>query len=395
MAAIAAPATGDRQQLERLQREIESGEKRERALSNEAARLGSEVASLQRRLVAVAADVQAHETQISELEAQFDELSTVERETRRDLDRRRGELSAMISALTRLSRQPAQAMMLSPASTGDTVRSSLVMRQVVPELNNRASILRDQLAALDELQAEIAEQRTAMDKAGAALKGKKQELDTLLAAKADARARTVQQRNAEGRRLATMVARARDLGQLLQQLQDEEARLQAGTGEQGQRTPGEGDPADSGETVTAALIPFTASRGRLPLPVRGRIMGRFGERDGSGTPVKGITIETRVGAAVVSPNDGKVVFAGPFRGYGELLIISVGEGYHILLAGLARADVSVGQWLLAGEPVGLMAETDGQTSGNSRPHLYIELRHQGEPINPLPWMTAGNRKVSG
>ena len=108
MAAVAAPASGDRQQLERLEREIKSGEKRERALSNEAARLGSEVASLQRRLVAVAADVQTHETRITDLESQLEELSTVERETRRDLDRRRGELSAMIGALTRLSQRPAQ-----------------------------------------------------------------------------------------------------------------------------------------------------------------------------------------------------------------------------------------------------------------------------------------------
>lgn len=387
-AGVAAPASNDRQQLERLQREIERGEKRERALFNEAARLSGEVASLQRRLVAVAAEVQTHETEVSELEAKLDELSAVERETRRDLDRRRDELSSMIGALTRLSRRPAQAMLLSPASTGDTVRSSLVMRQVVPALNDRASILRDQLVALKELRAEIAEQRAAMDDAGAALKDRKRELNTLLAAKADARRRTVQERESEGLRLATMVARANDLSQLLQQLQEEEAERQAGTEDRSQT------PAGS-ETLTATLVPFTASRGRLPLPVRGRIMGRFGEPDDSGAPVKGITVETRNGAAVVSPNDGKVVFAGPFRGYGELLIISVGEGYHILLAGLARADVSVGQWLLAGEPVGLMAETDEQTNSGSRPHLYIELRHQGEPINPLPWMTAGKRKVSG
>ena len=393
-AGIAAPASNDQQQLERLQREIESGEKRERALFNEAARLSGEVASLQRRLVAVAAEVQTHETQVSELEAKLDELSAVERETRRDLNRRRDELSSMIGALTRLSRRPAQAMLLSPASTGDTVRSSLVMRQVVPALNDRASILRDQLVALKELRAEIAEQRAAMDDAGAALKNKKRELNTLLAAKADARRRTVQERESEGRRLATMVARANDLSQLLQQLQEEEAKRQPGTEDRSQ-TPLGADTPEGSETLTATLVPFTASRGRLPLPVRGRIMGRFGEPDDSGTPVKGITVETRKGAAVVSPNDGKVVFAGPFRGYGELLIISVGEGYHILLAGLARADVSVGQWLLAGEPVGLMAETDEQTSSGTRPHLYIELRHQGEPINPLPWMTAGKRKVSG
>ncbi len=140
---------------------------------------------------------------------------------------------------------------------------------------------------------------------------------------------------------------------------------------------------------------FGLGQGRLPLPARGRVIGRFGELDDAGAAAKGISIETRYGAAVVSPNDGKVMFAGPFRGYGELLIIALGEGYHLLLAGLARTDVSVGQWLLAGEPVGLMAEHQGSTDSGGPPRLYVELRRKGEPVNPLQWMTADKRKVSG
>ena len=125
------------------------------------------------------------------------------------------------------------------------------------------------------------------------------------------------------------------------------------------------------------------------------MIGRFGWPDAAGTPAKGITIETRRGAAVISPNDGEVVFAGPFRGYGELLIIALGDGYHILLAGLTRTDVSVGQWLLAGEPVGIMADHQGGIEGGSPPQLYVELRRRGEPVNPLQWMTADKRKASG
>ena len=105
---------------------------------------------------------------------------------------------------------------------------------------------------------------------------------------------------------------------------------------------------------------------------------------------KGITIETRADAQVVTPYDGEVVFAGRFRGYGQLLIIQHGEGYHTLLAGFSRIDSVLGQWLLAGEPVGVMGR-----GSNGNPALYVELRRNGDAINPLPWLAASDRKVSG
>ena len=83
------------------------------------------------------------------------------------------------------------------------------------------------------------------------------------------------------------------------------------------------------------------------------------------------------------------MFAGPFRGYGQILIIAHGDGYHSLLAGLDRVDSSVGQWLVAGEPVGTMAE------GEDKPRLYLELRHDDQPINPLPWLATRVEKVNG
>ncbi len=92
---------------------------------------------------------------------------------------------------------------------------------------------------------------------------------------------------------------------------------------------------------------------------------------------------------MVAPYDGRVLFAGPFRGYGQILIIEHDDGYHSLLAGLDRLDVSVGQWLVTGEPVGTMPK------GEDKPRLYLELRHDGQPINPLPWLATSNEKVSG
>src|SRR4029079_3198048 len=100
---------------------------------------------------------------------------------------------------------------------------------------------------------------------------------------------------------------------------------------------------------------FAAARGLLPLPASGRITLRFGDNDGLGAKAQGISIATRPAAQVNSPSDGWVVYAGPFRSYGQLLIINAGGGYHVLLAGMERIDVQLGQFVLAGEPVAMMA----------------------------------------
>ena len=132
--------------------------------------------------------------------------------------------------------------------------------------------------------------------------------------------------------------------------------------------------------------------------MRGRLVKGFGD-EAAGLHERGITIAALPGAQVVAPYDGRVVFAGPFRGYGQLLIIAHGEGYHTLLAGMERIYATVGQWVLAGEPVGVMAAGDTRAAAVSdktatAPRLYVELRQGGEPVDPLPWLAAGLRKVS-
>jgi septal ring factor EnvC (AmiA/AmiB activator) len=93
-----------------------------------------------------------------------------------------------------------------------------------------------------------------------------------------------------------------------------------------------------------------------------------------------MVIATRSGAQVVTPFDGQIVFEGPFRSYGQILIIEHRGGYHTVLAGLAHVDVVVGQWLKAGEPVGAMIDT-----AQGHPQLYVELRRSGQPFDPAPW----------
>jgi septal ring factor EnvC (AmiA/AmiB activator) len=112
-------------------------------------------------------------------------------------------------------------------------------------------------------------------------------------------------------------------------------------------------------------------------------------------------ISTRTGAFVTSPCDGWVSYAGPYRGYGQLLIVNAGQGYYIILAGMDRINVNVGQFVLAGEPVALMGDRPTRTAaalavGAAHPTLYVEFRKDGTAIDPGPWWAKAElQKVRG
>jgi murein hydrolase activator len=143
-------------------------------------------------------------------------------------------------------------------------------------------------------------------------------------------------------------------------------------------------------------IPFHQAKGQLPLPAAGRRVLGFGEKNQFGRQSRGIVIETRHAAAVVSPSDAWVVYAGEFRSYGQVLILNAGGGYHILLANLARVDVEVGRFVLAGEPVGAMSSNTGAKTQEAAPVLYVEFRNkEGQSIDPTPWWVDGSQKVQG
>jgi septal ring factor EnvC (AmiA/AmiB activator) len=198
-------------------------------------------------------------------------------------------------------------------------------------------------------------------------------------------------------RLDRLAREAQDLRELLDTLaaakkrrdDEERAKRAAEPAIASPPAPEPGPPAPDFSPLVAELKPISEARGTLPFPVVGSVTQLYGEaEDAAGVRSKGITIKTRAAAQVIAPFDGVVAFAGPFRAYGLLLIIEHSEGYHTLLAGLGRVDRTVGQRVLAGEPVGAM-------DGDGEPSLYVELRRDGQPMNPLPWLANRTGKSSG
>lgn len=411
---VLAPARGEEapeRQLKGVEKALHDSRQKQAQLAKEAEALAAEIAKLREGGIAAAQAAQAHETTLSQLEGELARLAAEDKRKSEDLQRRRAQQTELLMALERLSLNPPEGLALSPVEPVDALRGALLMGAAVPPLEAQARALSEEIKALAALREEIAATQERHRIEREALQHEQERLADLVARKAMLQQQTAQDAEQSGQRIRQLVAQAKDLRELMERLEadrkrqeaEERKRQEAEEQERQEADRRTARPAPGGQTVEVTappptridpgkprvVRPFTQARGLMVFPASGRLMRRYGEADELGVASKGLTVETRAGAQVVAPFDGRVEFAGQFRGYGQILIIEHGGGYHSLLAGLERVEGTVGQWLVAGEPVGTM----GQVS--SQPRLYLELRHNGQPINPLPWLATHDEKVSG
>lgn len=368
-------ATEPNDNLKEVERERDESRYRVETLQKEAETLASEVARLRAESIAAAKKVQDLESSLSAMEIDLARLDKREAAKTAALNGERDRLARLLAAMERIARHPPAALLAEPDGPADAVRGAILLRASVPVVEDRARALGAELSELAGLRAEIANRRAEAADAGRALGSEMGRIAALSEEKLRLERRARAQSKDEAKRSAALAAKADDLRELL-------ARIEAG-----RKAVPQPKPAPRREVARTA--PDKEATGSV-LPARGEVVRGFGDADEIGGKAKGLTIRTRTGAQVVAPADGEVVFAGPFRGYGQLLIIAAGADYHALLGGMDRIDAEVGQSVLAGEPVGTM-----QGSPRGVPQLYFELRRKGQPINPLPWLAAGNSKVNG
>lgn len=393
--AAGAPAQPDpASKLDDVQKRLEQERQRQAQAQRDADAIRGDVEKLRNQSIATARQIQDAEQAIAALEKRQREIDQAIDAKTVSLGQRRAELSELLAALERLALRPPEAMLGQSASPDDTVRAGILLRAIIPRIDAAAARLKTEIDGLAALRGEAAQNAKQVRDASTALQREQQNLQATLNEKTRLESQRRAAAQANGQEAQKLAAQARDLQELLDKLEAERKRREAEQKRQSDQAtkPPAGGPAVAppGPFKPAGFlkIPFSATRGKIPLPVRGAVLRHFGEPDGQGQPGRGIVIQTRAQAQVIAPHDGQIVYAGSFLGYGQLLIIEHGEGYHLLLAGLSHIDCVVGQWVLAGEPVGVMGGT-----GKEGQQLYLELRHQGVPIDPLSWLVPAKDKV--
>lgn len=456
--------------LEDRRTELKTMEKRGRDLQDNVSGITAEGKDINARLLETAALVQRSEAQLTAIEGRLSELDSQEKMLRGSLAQRHAQIAKLLAALQRMGRNPPPVIVTRREDALQMVRSAMLIATTFPEMRTQAIALATKLNDLvrvmneartegDKLKAETARLNETRTRLASLLESKKQTL-----AERQAELRQVRQATAEISKNVTdlsdliakldqEVGKSTALGEFNKETEQKKAAAaptaspppatppsstppppSATTGPADVTPPATSRPSEvainvppakpSGPSVVELApagmslvpgsptrikpaIPFQEAKGKLALPAQGRRVLSFGDKTQYGGTSKGLVVETRYGAQVVSPCDGWIVYAGEFRSYGQLLIMNAGGGYHVLMAGLSQIDVQPGQFVLASEPVGTMsgalrtaqlavqqtAGTGSASPQSAAPVIYVEFRKDGQPIDPDPWWVSSHQKV--
>jgi murein hydrolase activator len=398
------PAAADQERADKetelrgVEDTLRASEEQRRAIEAEIESVRADRARLSAALIETTAKVQDAERgaaaaadKLTSLKATADELS-------RSLERRRAVIAEVLAALQRMGSNPPPSILVKPNDMSEAVRAATVVGSVIPELKSEIEAARRDLDALAKARGSISRERDELTERGRALAVDKMRLAALIDARQQSLASAQDALGSQQQHAAELARQATSLKDLIARLDSEnaarkaaaaaahaadvavateiEARAQAARG------------ADPGRLKPE--IAFADAKGHVPLPVAGAILKTFGSPDALGGTERGLSLATPAGATVSAPVDGAVLFAGPYRSYGQLLIINAGGGYYVLLAGMDRINVQSGEFVLAGEPIGVMGDgsirmATAAAFGGTRPVLYIELRKDGTAIDPGPW----------
>ena len=373
--------------LEQIQSEQKEISKDQRTLAANRARMHA-------RLIETARALRLSEKRLTEIEEHLAQTRAKVKEEREKLDDKSAQMSALFVLMQSMSRQPPPVMFTHSKDALKMIRSGMILAAFYADVEKLAGQISEEVDRLDasQMEAELQEQRRKAEQAqNSRLKA---QIDLLMIE--NRQQLEIASENLENLKSANEINVAG-----LKNLEEMLPILDAAAAKKGKSQARTAEAQDGGTPTQLALlqpgrmepsIAFPNSRGLLPMPVQGRLSIGFGQAGADGAASKGIHIETRPGAQVVSPCDGTILYAGPFRSYGQLLIIDPGGGYHVVIAGMDRIQVTQGQTILVGEPIATMgAETRSGEKTAARPILYVEFRRDQQTIDPAPWWSAGGK----
>lgn len=320
---------------------------------------------------ALASRIQSTEADIAAAEARIRLIERLRAVQRARLAARQEPAVRLLAVLQTMARRPPALALVQPGSTRDLVHARAVLASVLPLLEQRTAGLRSEVAASRRLRAEADSAVSALAASRERIKAQRARLIQLAAVHRREAQRFATSAMVEQDRAIALGEKARDITDLMSRLgADAQQRQQL------ESLPGPILRPTLPGAPRAAPVETPATTGdRLAyrLPVAGHIVAGLGEVSGTGVRARGLTIATRPAAQVIAPNDGRIVFAGPYRGYGSIVIVDHGGGWTTLITGLAALDVAVGDAVVQGSPIGRAGAADAR--------ITVELRRGNRPID--------------
>ena len=375
--------------LKEVEQQVFEKSMEHKKLQAQATQISLELSAVNKKMIQTARQLQNNEEKLSKMEKQLVVLENDLIETQKSFDKEDKNLIKTLTALQNLALKPTESLLVQPLNPVDVVRSAMILRETIPHLEARATSIRDKLLDMKNKKNRIEKQIKEISKQKAVMSEEQKRINSLLKQKHSLRNLVEIKSEKAKKNVDKLASQAQDLRDLLAKLEkqrlekerkEEEKRLKEEAERKRKLEEKQSDDLIKYESkaITNIASGFEKAKGSLPLPARGRIITKYGEQKAKGISAKGITIASRNSAQVISPFDGNVIFSGPFRGYGNMIIIEHGDGFLSLMSGLETLSVELGQMLLAGEPI-------GQMPSGGKSELYVEIRKNNQPINPAAW----------
>ena len=406
-AELQAKRDQTRAELEALAKTLTLSSEKSKGLEDSIAALEKSTVSLRAALIDSATRRRALDTQINDSEKKLAALQVRQDRARASLHERRGLLAEVLAALQRMGRNPPPALLVTPDDALSSVRSAILLGAVVPGIRKETDKLAANLQELASVATDIGTEKSTLTAAMTNSLEEDRRMDLLLVENDKLRGQNAQELETERRRSEELATKATSLEGLIGSLENEiasvrdaaaaarleEQQRQMMTDEQRQKAKALAESGVPDKNRIAPAYAFSDLKKKLDLPVAGDILRQFGDGDGTGHPAKDMVLVTNPGTVVTAPADGLVVFAGQFRSYGQMIILNVGDGYHLVLSGMDQIKTRQGKFVFAGEPLAVMGEKRVASATalaleTDRPTLYIEFRKNGEPVDSRPWWTA-------
>ncbi|MEZ5681078.1 MAG: peptidoglycan DD-metalloendopeptidase family protein [Erythrobacter sp.] len=375
-----ASADEAREALDAARQQQRNARARSENLEKKAAQSREAADKARQEIAALAARVQQAEAAIVSAEARLAIANAQRRSLDAELAERRTPLVRLTGALQSIARRPLTLAALQPGSLRDLVHTRAVLDSTIPLVRERTAALRGELERARALEADAARALADRRESEKTLGQRRTQLSALAERERLSANQASGGADREARRALALAEEARDLDSLVGKLE-----AAGSLREQLAALPGPiPRPAEPGKVALAAPMATTpvpsatTPPARYLLPVDGKVASGFGEAGEGGPRDAGISLRPRSGAQVVAPAEGRIAFAGPYRGYGMIVIVEHANEWTSLVTGLATLQAAVGQDVTAGSPLG--------TAARGAPMITLELRRKGTAVNPLDYL---------
>lgn len=359
-AEVSAPAPTKKVSLEDLNTKLQDKKTEEKVLKKKIQNLKGALAITKKDLIDLAKKMKEQETRLLGLQKKIKDLETQQEIIHLRLKKDQKSISQLLIALQRIRRTPPEAVIVRPEAPLKTAQSAMLLQTILPGIHKRAESFKNDITRLEELIQESEQARHSAVQASKELDFQHTDMISLLEERKSLYRKTIQDHEKQEKEVLRIAHQAQNLRDLLNKI------------EQKERT------AKKRKNIKPLAAKDTIRN--VQIPIIGPIQVGFGQVNDIGAQSQGLQIEGRPKGLVISPLAGTVRYGGEFKNYGTIIIIEHKGGYHSLIAGLGQIQTTVGQSVIAGEPIGLLPDS---SLGGSKPSLYYELRYKGQPIDPF------------